>query len=173
MNVQNVLRLCYNEATASDDPSTQNCAVLAMHDKYNPRAWSEEWTPFYDTLAINDLPSGVHDTPARWERPLKYQVVEHAERNAIYRAANCGIRTDSLTMVCPWAACADCARAIIQAGIIRLITHKQAHDRSPTHWRASIAIALTMLEEAGVEVEFFDGPVGGGPVLHSGEKWNP
>jgi dCMP deaminase len=53
----------------------------------------------------------------RWERPAKYQWVEHAERNAIYNAARMGIPLKGCTAYITLAPCADCTRALIQAGI--------------------------------------------------------
>ena len=76
-------------------------------------------------------------------------------------------------MVCPWAACADCARAIIQSGIKKLVVHKQAGDKSPEFWRQEIEIAFVMLQEANVELVRYDGVVGARNVLHSGQLWNP
>ncbi|MFH1657215.1 MAG: deaminase, partial [bacterium] len=96
----------------------------------------------------------------------------HAERNIIYQAAKLGIKTKGLTMVCPWAACSDCAQAIIQAGIKRLVVHKQALDKSG-HWQGDIEIAFAMLGEAGVEIIVFDGKVEADKILRSGKFWKP
>ena len=76
-------------------------------------------------------------------------------------------------MVCPWAACSDCARAIIQSGVKKLVTHKQAGDRSPPFWKEEIKVAFEMLNEAKVEIVLFDGKVDGPEVRHSGEVWTP
>jgi deoxycytidylate deaminase len=78
-------------------------------------------------------------------------------------------------MICPWAACTDCAKAIIQDGIARLVIHKQAHDRTPldSPWMEDIKVAHMMLGEAGVEIVIVDGIVNGPPVRHSGHLWTP
>jgi dCMP deaminase len=160
--------MAYMLAIQSPDPSTQNGAILAA-------GW-DDGPPVMATGSCNEFPRGVKYTDARWERPTKYAVIEHAERNAILAAARFGIRTDSLKLVCPWAACADCARAIIQAGISTLITHKQAADQNTPRWTESIAIAFEMLSEAGVEVIYHDevfGPELCQPILRDGELWQP
>ena len=93
----------------STDPSTQNGAVLVSFDGWRDGqivAWG-----------ANHFPQGVLESDERWQRPLKYSYVEHAERNAIFDAAARGVATAGLTMYVPWFACADCGRAIIQAGI--------------------------------------------------------
>lgn len=52
-------------------------------------------------------------------------------------------------MISPWAACADCARAIIMAGITKLITLPREESE---RWDDSIKIADTMMKEAKIEV---------------------
>lgn len=158
------LELAYREALNSRDPSTQNGALIVSPSGYNNIL----------TWAYNRFPKGVEETGERWERPLKYQVIEHAERNAIFNLARSGISTKDKVLVCPWAACADCARAIVQSGISILIRHKQASERSPGTWIDSIAIADQMMHEAGVEIIDYDGKVGNGiELLHGGELWQP
>jgi dCMP deaminase len=105
----------------------------------------------------NGFPRGVDtDEEDRWERPAKYDWVEHAERNAIYNAARKGIKLLGSTMYLPFKAypCAPCMRAIIQAGIKRLVCsdipfpgkgNKTAYDTDSD-------IQMRMCEEAGVEV---------------------
>lgn len=63
----------------------------------------------------------------RWNaRPDKYRWVEHAERNAIYQAARQGFSTEGATMYMNTTGqpCADCTRAVIQAGIVEIVTRK-------------------------------------------------
>lgn len=155
-----LLKLAYEEALKSPDPSTQNGALIISLDGQYMRD-------------CNRFPDGVQYLPERWERPDKYFWIEHAERNVIFACSKYGIATNGATMVCGWAACSSCARAIIQAGIKTLITHKQAHDRSPDYWKKEIEIAMTMFKEAGVKVEFFDGEVGCDVIRHCGEMWKP
>jgi dCMP deaminase len=164
--LRDIFYVLYEAAVDSPDPSTQNSAILVDE-------WEGALLPITATLAINNFPHGVKNLPERWERPLKYQIVEHAERNTIYKAALLGIPTSDMVMVSPWAACADCARAIIQSGVRKLITHKQAADLDSASWRESIAIAFVMLKEAGVEVEFYDGVIGGPSIRHSGQIFLP
>lgn len=67
--------------------------------------------------AFNGPPRGVHDTPARLERPTKYLFASHAEANLIAFAAREGIRTGGCIVYVTHAPCASCARTLIQAGI--------------------------------------------------------
>ena len=76
-------------------------------------------------------------------------------------------------MVCPWFACAECGKAIIQAGIKKVIGHKKIYDATPEHWRKSIAIAFKMFEEAGVETELLEGDLGGDTIRLNGQIFQP
>lgn len=145
----------------SNDPSTQNGAVLV---DANGLGLIE---------AANHFPDGVKDRPERWERPEKYAYVEHAERHVIYKAARFGIKTEGLTMYVPWYACADCARAIIIAGIGEVVGHKAIFDRTTARWEASIAQALGMLDEAGVKHRLVDCSINDGEVRFDGSLWRP
>mgnify|MGYP003542669025 CR=1 FL=1 len=132
----------------STDKSTQNGALLV----------SSEGEILCS--AANNFPSGVKETLERWERPTKYSFVEHAERNVIYKAAKFGIKTEGLTMYCPWFACADCGRAIIQAGIKKVIGHEVHEEHTHKSWLESIAIASKMFDEAGIEYKYVSGRIG-------------
>ncbi len=144
----------------SPDRSTKNGAVLV--------------TPDYAVLyGCNRLPERVAVTPERLERPLKMIVTEHAERDVIFQAARKGIETTGATLYCPWFACPDCARAIILAGIRRVVGHRATYQRTPERWREPIAQGDQMLDEAGVVRDYVDGPVGNTYALLDGETWKP
>lgn len=131
----------------STDPSTQNGALLVRENQQF-------------AIGANHFPLGVTEKSERWERPAKYQFVEHAERNVIFACAKIGVATGHSTMFCPWFACADCARAIIQAGISEVVGHDcPLHKRRPD-WYESIRVAMEMLKEAGVKTRYYTGELG-------------
>lgn len=143
------LKLAYAEAAKSGDLSTQNGAVLVDPDSGAVVA-----------AGHNDIPEMCCDKPERRQRPTKYQWTEHAERAAILDAARGAVGTVGLVMYCQWLACADCGRAIVLAGIKRVVRHRiPAHDSRPD-WAASIAVADEMFAEAGVEVIEVRGELG-------------
>ncbi len=89
------------------------------------------------SIGWNGFPRGVLDElEERHERPAKYDLTEHAERNAIYNAAAKGNALAGCRLYVNWFPCAECARAIIQSGITHLVCGP----------------SKTMLREAGVEV---------------------
>ena len=88
----------------------------------------------------------------RWDRPIKYERVEHAERNAIYNAARMGTPTNGCTAYMESPPCTPCGRALIQAGIKEIVVTTQNPFKDRKDWRKSIQFAVDMLEEAGVKV---------------------
>lgn len=160
------LRLAYEFAKReSQDRNTQNGALIVSR---------RSGSPLILFKGANVLPNGIRPTRERIDtRPLKYSYFVHAEENVILQAARSRTSLYRTTLYCPYAACDRCARMIIQSGIERVVVHKQAMDRTPERWQESVAIAKSMLAEAGVEYELYDGPVGADRVLMDGKFWNP
>ena len=104
-------------------------------------------------FGYNGFPRGANDdTMERYERPEKYLWTEHAERNAIFKAARIGVSLMNTKIYCTYFPCADCSRAIIQAGIKTLYAPKP--DFEHHKWGDSWSKALSMLNECGVEVKW-------------------
>lgn len=101
----------------------------------------------------NGFPRGVvDDVESRHQRPDKYLYTEHAERNAIYDAARRGIALAGATIYTPFFPCADCTRAIIQSGIIRVVTRPQNPDGKYGPWRHSWQVSEEMMTEASIDL---------------------
>jgi deoxycytidylate deaminase len=162
MQLAEYLREAYRFAAQSKDPSNQNGAVLVSDNKII-------------AFGNNNFPVGVEFTKKRSEtRPDKYRYFEHAERAAVYQAAREGRPVGGTTMVVPWAACCDCARAIIISGVSIVVMHRERMSMTPERWQGSVNEALEMMKEAGVQLVYHDGPVEGAPdVFVNGESWNP
>jgi dCMP deaminase len=102
---------------------------------------------------FNGFPRGVRDdSEERHARPAKYKWTEHAERNAIYNSACAGIALKGCRMYLPWFPCMDCARAIVQSGIVELIAY-QPNLQDP-QWGDDFQLALALFAEAGVRVRW-------------------
>jgi dCMP deaminase len=103
----------------------------------------------------NGFARGVDDDPARYEnRPVKYKFVVHAELNAVIAAGHAA-RGGTIYV---WPAfvlpptCHDCAKAIIQSGIVAVVGLTPNVDAATAaRWEESISVARTMYEEAGLE----------------------
>lgn len=132
------MAMAEHAATLSKDLSTQLGAVIVGPDNE------------VRSTGYNSFPRGILDNlPERQERPLKYKFFEHAERNAIYNAARVGIPLKGCRIYCAWLPCTDCARAIIQAGLIQIVVKS---EDVPDRWLEDMRAAREMLSEAGVGV---------------------
>lgn len=106
----------------------------------------------------NGFPRGANDdVDERHERPAKYNWSEHAERNAIYKAALEGIRTKGCKIYVNRFPCVECSRAIIQSGIKKLVVPNKP-DLTHHKWGKSWETAIEMLEECGVEIVYYNEP---------------
>lgn len=171
MDYADLLRRCYRHAEFySDDLSNRNAALL-IDERNTPLA-----------IECNRIPDRVEKSDERIsQRPKKYAFIEHAERGVIYKAARQGIATQGLTMVCPWFACADCARAIVCAGITKVVGHEQRMemtslgrdqvvDTVSNRWSVTVSDGDKILQEAGVELFYYDGLLGVVSLVNEQER---
>lgn len=127
-------------ALLSKDTTKVGALILGPHGEGGP--WG-----------YNGAPRGCHaDEDDRRERPEKYWWMEHAERNAIYAAARAGFTTKGTTMVVTHPPCMDCARAIVQAGITRVVA-AGGDDLDVTRWGDHLRRAQALFKECGVQFE--------------------
>lgn len=91
--------------------------------------------------ARENIPSGTR---------LDEDYALHAEMNAIVQAALHGVSTEGATLYCTHEPCSLCAKAIINAGIRRVVS---------SEFYANNAFASKLLCEAGIAVEIVS-PVG-------------
>ena len=127
-------------ASWSKDPSTQVGAVIANSN-----------TKRVISMGFNGFPAGVEDTADRLgTREIKYEMVVHAESNALLFA---GPAAEGCTLyVTPLPPCARCAVLIIQAGISRVVC--PTPDKSKEPWKTQSQISETMFGEAGVQFDY-------------------
>lgn len=85
----------------------------------------------------------------------------HAERRAISRAAKLGIKLeDGNIYLNEWFPCADCAKSIIEAGLIKLITPDEVYSNKDTYELIpklrnqpyNFEMAEKLLREASIEI---------------------
>lgn len=103
------------------------------------------------TLGYNGAPRGVDESIAeRWEKPLKYHYISHAEMNAITNAARSGTNINGCIAVITMYPCVTCCKALIQAGIKTVVT--TAPDFSDVKWGEEFNHSKEMLTESGTVV---------------------
>ena len=123
----------------SKDPSTKVGAVVIGN---NGEVLSQGY---------NGFPRGIKDTPSRLkDREKKYNLVVHAEMNAIYNAGLNGVSLKGSTLyVYGLPVCNECAKGIIQVGIDKVIATRPADYNEK--WDDSIKDAKALFKEAEVE----------------------
>ena len=139
------MSMVYLVSMKSKDESTHIGAVIVDNDN------------IIVSVGYNGLPRGCNDNlPYRQKRPEKYFWFEHAERNAIYNARRslkgCTLYTQGIP-------CADCARAVIQSGIKKVVVHGPWYATNAEQWNESCLRSEKMFKETGVEVEYYQGEI--------------
>lgn len=132
-------KLC---ASKSKDRSTKTGAVVVGPDKE------------IRSTGYNGFPRFVNDKiESRYERPQKYSFTEHAERNCIYNAARIGVSLKDCTLYFNYTPhiCSDCARAIIQSGIVMIIGSSELFPGKGEQWGNSVKIAYEMFREVQIQ----------------------
>lgn len=121
----------------SKDPSTKVGAVIVDDDN---RVVS---------IGYNGFPKGIKDDHRLDNRDLKYDMVVHAEANALLFA---NAPTKGCTIYTwPFQPCSRCASLIIQAGIRRVVSVENKDQK----WSKNFQLAHDMLTEARIEVETY------------------
>ena len=123
-------------STWSKDPSTQ-IGAIAVKDKR------------LVSTGYNGFPRGIQDYDDRWNnREEKYKYVVHAEMNCIYNANyhNQSLKGSTMYIV-GLPVCHECAKGIIQAGVIRVVAE---FKDAPLKWARSTEITEKMFKEAGI-----------------------
>ena len=142
------MEIAYATARLSKDPSTQVGAVII-----GP---SNE----VRSLGYNGAPRGCGaddaDDVRGTTRPEKYFWFSHAELNAITNAARVGTPLHGSRILVTHPPCMDCARAIVQAGIVEVITVRPSLDFA-IRWDEHISRTLRLFEECGVKYTEIEG----------------
>lgn len=100
------------------------------------------------STGFNGLPRGIEDRPERLERPAKYDLVCHAEVNAIVQCARNGVSPIGSTLYSTFFPCIQCALTIIQSGVVQVVTYTVTPDDA--RWIDSIEKSRGVFSEAGV-----------------------
>lgn len=131
---QRFLKLAFEVATWSKDPSSQVGSVIAKKKKFI-------------SLGFNGPPSGVIDDPTI-ERERKYKRTIHAEKNSLFHAK----KTKNSTIYVTHFPCSQCACGIIQKKITRVVV-PQPSPEFYSRWVDDITESHQLFNEAGVIVE--------------------
>ena len=146
----------YKQAQQSPDPSTQVGAIIID-------ANGEVVSSAYNAPVVLGLESILPKTI----------YMEHAERAAIYEAARRGLATTGLTMICTWASCVECARAIVASGIRTVVRHGDLIKKTPCRWYESINAGNKIFEAGGIEIIEIFGKINAPTIRFDSLPWAP
>lgn len=132
------IKLAKEIASWSKDPSTKVGAVIVGKKGQ------------IVSQGYNGFPRNFKDTIERYaDRQTKYKYIIHAEANAIYNALYNGASVENCTIyVYGLPCCSECAKAIIQSGIKRVVYNT---DPKP-NWVENTNFALELFKEANIEI---------------------
>ena len=127
-------------AMRSKDPNTQVGSCIVSEDNN------------ILSMGYNGFPKGCSDEEFPWERDgedelsTKYPFVTHSELNAIlnYRGGS----LEGSKMYVTLFPCNECAKAIIQAGITKIVYADDKYDDTP-----AVVASKKMLDAAGIKYE--------------------
>lgn len=133
--------LAHLSALRSKDPNTQVGACIVSKEKR------------VVGIGYNGFPKGCSDDVYPWDRDgeyqdTKYPYVVHAELNAIL---NSKADLNGCSIYVSLFPCNECAKAIIQSGISRIVYESDKYADSP-----STIASKRMLIDAGVELHQMD-----------------
>jgi dCMP deaminase len=129
------LKIADEVSSWSKDPSTKCGAVIVRPDRS------------IVSYGYNGFPAAIRDTPKRWKhRPTKYELVVHAETNALLFAHG---RVKGCTMYVDTVPCCRCAVNIIQEKIVRVICRPPTADYRE-RWQETMDKALALFREGRV-----------------------
>lgn len=140
------MSMVYLVATKSKDNRTHVGAVVVGPDNE------------IKTTGYNSFVRGLNDNvPERQEKPEKYNWFEHAERNSIYNATLIGVSLKGCKMYTNGVPCTDCARGIIQSGILEVIVDREWDEINSPEDSENSKKSLQMFQEVGVKVKYWNG----------------
>ncbi len=129
----------------SKDPGTQvGCCIVNQEKRIM-------------SVGYNGMPAGCNDDEYPWERSgetleTKYPYVCHAELNAILNNRSGSL--DGCTAYVSLFPCNECAKAIIQSGIKKIIYLEDKYAEAD-----NVIASKRMLHSAGIELERFSGNI--------------
>ena len=139
------MRHVYLAALKSKDPRTKIGAVLVRDG-------------IVISEGFNGIARGVLDAPERYhDRIIKYQYICHGEANSVFNAARSGVKTLGSILYTQGIPCNECAKAVIQAGVVEIVIHAQWPEmKYAEKWVESTNVSKIMFSEAGIPIRSFN-----------------
>ena len=133
------MRVAAEVSAWSKDPSSKIGVCIVSTDKQ------------ILSTGYNGFPRGIADDERYNDRQTKYDLIIHAEMNAILTAASHGVQVEgAYIFVYGLPMCSSCAKHTIQAGISHVVLDKKfIHNE---RWNDSWKLTRSLLEEANIDI---------------------
>lgn len=142
------MSIAYLIASKSKDERTHIGAVIVGQNKE------------IKSTGYNSFVRGLIDhVPERQEKPEKYYWFEHAERNAIYNATLIGTSLKGCKMYTNGIPCMDCARGIVQVGIVEVIVDDEWNNTNAGDDLEHQKRTILMFNEVGIKIRYWSGKI--------------
>lgn len=110
------------------------------------------------TTGYNSFVRRLNDNvPERQEKPEKFYWFEHAERNSMDNATLIGTSLRGCKMYINGIPCMDCARGIVQSGILEVIVDKEWNEGNTGGDLEHSKRTIQMFKETGVKLRYWKG----------------
>ncbi len=173
--LEDYMRAAYLNAQKSNDPSTQNGGVFVVGHRVVGNGHNQ--APPATGLSLAEVEE-------QYGKAAKYMSALHAEEDTINDARRRGARPGDGMLIVPWAACAECAKHMIEARIMCLVRHHQAiqtyrdnaiqYPENRHDWYSSVQWADFMLTRAGIKIFELDCQLGEEYAIRNGtHRWVP
>lgn len=141
-----MMSMVYLLAEGSKDERTHIGAVVIGPDKE------------IRTTGYNSFVRGLNDNlPERQEKPEKFYWFEHAERNGMDNATLIGSSLKGCKMYTNGIPCTNCARGIIQSGILEVIVDEKWNKTNKGEDLEESKRTIQMFKETGVKIRYWNG----------------
>lgn len=143
--------MAYLTSAKSHDPRTRVGSVIATEDN------------MIVSVGYNGLPRGVAYSTAILSTERKYDVMAHAEENAILNSNRTAQSLIDCKLYVNLLPCNVCARLIIQSGIKEVVVDQNSQkfyietsEKGENYWEESFKITKSLFSETGVKLRFLD-----------------
>jgi len=109
------------------------------------------------STGFNGFLRGADDASLPNTRPLKYEVIIHAEANLLTNCCRHGISTEDCTLICTMSPCSRCMRLLISAGITKVIARELYKDFNDILAMPDVSVSVKKEEDGYFHITYTAG----------------
>jgi len=102
----------------------------------------------------NGFVRGANDTALPNTRPLKYELILHAEDNLIANCARHGISMENCMLVCTLSPCKHCMRMMINCGITKVVVKALYKDFEQILAMPDVKVTMEQKDDGFYYIEY-------------------